>query len=155
MRTVSADPSEIFAKVVSICETWDGVLDDICNAEGLRRSDADVLLVLNGSDGISPGSLARRVGLTSGGITARIDRLERDGLIRRFPDPDDRRGLRVQLTSAGQVMAGSLTEGIRRAQLRALSWLPNRRLHDLGELLHNMERFLVASGPYKDRDSAQ
>jgi DNA-binding MarR family transcriptional regulator len=34
-------------------------------------------------------------------MTNRLDRLERAGLVRRLPDPDDRRGVLVELTKAG------------------------------------------------------
>jgi DNA-binding MarR family transcriptional regulator len=39
--------------------------------------------------------------LSSAGVTSRIDRLERRGLVRRLDDPDDRRGVIVELTEAG------------------------------------------------------
>jgi DNA-binding MarR family transcriptional regulator len=49
----------------------------------------------------SPGHLAEDIGLSSGAMTNRLDRLEEAGLVRRLPDPDDRRGLKVELTDAG------------------------------------------------------
>ena len=49
----------------------------------------------------SPGQLADDLGLSSGAMTNRLDRLEAAGLLRRLPDPDDRRGLKVELTDAG------------------------------------------------------
>ena len=49
----------------------------------------------------SPGHLADDIGLSSGAMTNRLDRLEEAGLVRRTPDPDDRRGLKVELTDAG------------------------------------------------------
>ena len=49
----------------------------------------------------SPGRLAEDIGLSSGAMTNRLDRLEEAGLIRRLPDPDDRRALQVELTDAG------------------------------------------------------
>jgi DNA-binding MarR family transcriptional regulator len=39
--------------------------------------------------------------LSSAGVTSRIDRLERRGLVRRLADPDDRRGVIVELTDQG------------------------------------------------------
>ncbi len=50
----------------------------------------------------SPGKLAEHLELSSGAMTNRLDRLEEDGLIRRLPDPSDRRGVQVELTEAGQ-----------------------------------------------------
>ena len=40
--------------------------------------------------------------LSSAGITSRLDRLERRGLVARHPDPDDRRGIIVELTDHGR-----------------------------------------------------
>jgi DNA-binding MarR family transcriptional regulator len=44
------------------------------------------------------GDLARASGLTTGAVTAVIDRLEKAGWVRRRPDPDDRRRVLVELT---------------------------------------------------------
>ena len=43
--------------------------------------------------------------ITTGAMTSRLDRLERAGLIRRTPDPDDRRGVLVCLTTSGSDVA--------------------------------------------------
>jgi DNA-binding MarR family transcriptional regulator len=49
----------------------------------------------------SPGELARKLELSSGAMTNRLDRLENAGFVRRLPDPDDRRGVHVELTEEG------------------------------------------------------
>jgi DNA-binding MarR family transcriptional regulator len=46
-------------------------------------------------------ALMESLQLTSGTISVRIDRLEREGLVIRLPDPDDQRGVLVRLTEAG------------------------------------------------------
>ena len=43
--------------------------------------------------------------LTSGAITNRIDRVEAQGLVKRLPDPNDRRGTIVRLTQKGRSLA--------------------------------------------------
>jgi DNA-binding MarR family transcriptional regulator len=50
----------------------------------------------------SPGELASSIDLSSGAMTNRLDRLEQAGLIRRLPDPVDRRSIQVELTELGQ-----------------------------------------------------
>ena len=50
----------------------------------------------------SAGSLARRTELSSGAMTNRLDRLEKAGLVRRTPDPEDRRGVLIELTDVGE-----------------------------------------------------
>jgi DNA-binding MarR family transcriptional regulator len=48
------------------------------------------------------GQLAKWADLSSGAMTNRLDRLEQAGFVRRVPDPDDRRGVLVELTDAGR-----------------------------------------------------
>lgn len=48
------------------------------------------------------GDLAQALRVTVGGTSKLVDRVERAGLIRREPDPDDRRASRVALTNAGE-----------------------------------------------------
>ena len=50
----------------------------------------------------SPGELASDLELSSGAMTSRLDRLEEAGLVRRLPDPEDRRGVVVELTEKGR-----------------------------------------------------
>jgi DNA-binding MarR family transcriptional regulator len=50
----------------------------------------------------SPGYLAKRAELTTGAMTNRLDGLEAAGLVQRLPDPDDRRGVIVELTPKGR-----------------------------------------------------
>jgi DNA-binding MarR family transcriptional regulator len=52
--------------------------------------------------GSSPGNLARMMELSSGAMTNRLDRLEEAGLVRRLPDPKDRRGIVVEVTDKGR-----------------------------------------------------
>ena len=49
-----------------------------------------------------PGKLAKRLDLSSGAMTNRLDNMETRGLVRRLDDPEDRRGVIVELTEAGQ-----------------------------------------------------
>jgi DNA-binding MarR family transcriptional regulator len=50
----------------------------------------------------SHGWLCRDLNVSTGAMTNRLDKLERGGLIRRAPDPNDRRGVLLELTAAGQ-----------------------------------------------------
>jgi DNA-binding MarR family transcriptional regulator len=52
-----------------------------------------------------PSEIYRASLLTSGAITNRIDKVEEIGLVTRKRDPDDRRGISVQLTTAGKALA--------------------------------------------------
>ncbi len=50
---------------------------------------------------MTPTQLHNRLLVTSGGMTGRIDRLQRRGLVSRSPAPDDRRSILVELTESG------------------------------------------------------
>jgi len=71
---------------------------------GLNRGEAGALSALRVAGPpyqLSPTRLGRGLMLSSAGMTSRIDRLERRGLVRRLPDPDDRRGVIIELTDQG------------------------------------------------------
>lgn len=72
---------------------------------GLTHAEWGVLTTLRlGSDHCqsSPGELASDLELSSGAMTSRLDRLEQAGLVRRLPDPADRRSIVVELTEKGR-----------------------------------------------------
>jgi|SRR5262245_14304659 len=71
---------------------------------GLNRGEVGALSALRVSGPpyqLSPTRLGRGLMLSSAGMTSRIDRLERRGFVRRLPDPDDRRGVIIELTDQG------------------------------------------------------
>jgi DNA-binding MarR family transcriptional regulator len=72
---------------------------------GLQPGEFDVLATLRRSGEpylLSPTKLYETVMISSGGMTNRLDRLERAGLVERRPDPNDRRGKLIGLTDAGK-----------------------------------------------------
>ncbi|MFI0742265.1 MarR family winged helix-turn-helix transcriptional regulator [Streptomyces sp. NPDC021100] len=70
---------------------------------GLSTGAVDVLVRLCtlGETGANPGDLARSAGMTPRNATGLVDTLEREGLVRRDPDPGDRRSVVVRITPAG------------------------------------------------------
>jgi len=78
---------------------------EVFAAFGIDRGEFDVLATLRRSGEpyrLSPTELFRTLMMSSGGMTSRLDRLERAGLVRRVPDPRDRRSVRVELTDHGR-----------------------------------------------------
>jgi DNA-binding MarR family transcriptional regulator len=72
---------------------------------GLQPGEFDVLATLRRSGEpymLSPTHLYETVMISSGGMTNRLDCLERAGLVERRPDPNDRRGKLIALTDAGK-----------------------------------------------------
>jgi len=70
----------------------------------LGVGEADVLFTLRRAgppNVLSPTQLASSLLVATGTMTNRLDQLETRGLVRRLPDPEDRRGLRIELTPNG------------------------------------------------------
>jgi DNA-binding MarR family transcriptional regulator len=84
---------------------------------------------------LSPGALLRATLVTSGTMTNRIDRLERAGLVRRRPDPEDKRGVLVTLTAAGQARVDAALADLLVAEQALLAGLPEASRHTLAGLL--------------------
>ena len=92
----------------------------------------------------SPGELARLWQVTPAVITGVIDRLERRELVRREPDPDDRRRLRLALTEAG-LAASALVERALTEELAAqLAKAAPQELAELGRSLDLLQRTFAA-----------
>ena len=80
-------------------------LEPVFARHGLQRGEFDVLATLRRSGApfaLTPTDLYQATMLSSGGMTARLDKLEKAGLIARRPNPDDRRGTIVVLTEPGR-----------------------------------------------------
>jgi DNA-binding MarR family transcriptional regulator len=65
---------------------------------GVNRTDLRCLDVLMQRDGVAPSQLSTALGLTTGSVTAMLDRLEKIGYLTRSPDPIDRRKVVVRAT---------------------------------------------------------
>lgn len=74
---------------------------------GLLATDLQLLNFLELYGPSTPGSLARYAGLSSGGVTVALDRLERAGTIRRRANPSDRRSwlISIRPTHARRIAA--------------------------------------------------
>jgi len=104
-------PAQVDLEVEGIVDRIHGLdwrihkmLEETLEEQGLSHSDWKVLISLRWAEPKrrTAGELARRAELTSGTMTARLDHLEREGLVRRLRDPDDRRSVLVELTAKGR-----------------------------------------------------
>jgi DNA-binding MarR family transcriptional regulator len=108
-------PAEVDVDVEGIVDRIGGLnwrirkmLEETLAEQDLSHGDWKVLMALQWAESQrrSAGELARRVELTSGTMTTRIDHLEAEGLVRRVGDPNDRRSVLVELTAKGRKKTG-------------------------------------------------
>jgi DNA-binding MarR family transcriptional regulator len=77
----------------------DAALDKLAAARlGVSLTDLQCLNIVESRQGMTAGALATESGLTTGAVTAVIDRLERAGYARRVRDEQDRRKVKVEVT---------------------------------------------------------
>ena len=108
---------------------------------GLQVGEADVLLTLRRAGDpyrLSPTRLAQSLLISTGAMTNRLDRLEARGLVRREPDPGDRRSLQVALTSDGRALVDEVVGGHVENELQMLSVLGKGEREELTRILRKL-----------------
>jgi DNA-binding MarR family transcriptional regulator len=107
----------------------------------VKASYGSILIPLFEQDGLRMGEIARRARLSKQTMTTMVRLCERDGLVERRPDPDDRRATRVYLTAKAkrfrtraEHVLGTLESQVETALGRRDSRNLRRSLADLQEL---------------------
>jgi DNA-binding MarR family transcriptional regulator len=98
------------AEVRAYQNALDKADDAVAEVLGINRTDARCLDIVDQHERITPGQLGVEAGLTTGAVTAVVDRLERAGLIRRVRDDEDRRRVWLEVTPAASETIGTLFE---------------------------------------------
>ncbi len=82
---------------------------------GLNLTESLCLTILGIKNVSSPSELARYTGLTTGATTTMLDRLEKKHFLRRRANPDDRRGVLIEIDDHYSALAADLVKGIQKA----------------------------------------
>jgi DNA-binding MarR family transcriptional regulator len=102
---LDVEPLHVLSRVSRLARHLDRARRAAFAANDMESWEFDVLTALRRAGPpyqMSPGKLLHATLVTSGTMTNRIDRLELAGLVRRGPDPHDKRGVLVQLTDVGR-----------------------------------------------------
>ena len=94
----------IVERVQHLNKHLDHAVNETLAGYGIDRGEWRILTALRRSGEpyrLSPGVLARYLGLSAAAMTNRLNRMEKAGLVQRLPDVDDRRGVQVELTRDG------------------------------------------------------
>jgi MarR family transcriptional regulator, organic hydroperoxide resistance regulator len=90
---------------------------------GLGLTDMQMLHMLQLYGASTPGQLAKWTGLSSGGVTVALDRLEKGGYVRRGPNPEDRRSLLISLVPGKLRKVAAMYDGVEKETRRMLETL--------------------------------
>jgi len=114
---------------------------------GLTMTDVQVVSVLQLFGPSTPSRLGAATGLSSGGITVALDRLEKAGYVQRRPNPADRRSLMIALVPSALTKIGKYFEGANAGARKALATLPDRDLDAVISFFEAMAAHRTAGGP--------
>ncbi|MGI8688248.1 MAG: MarR family winged helix-turn-helix transcriptional regulator [Thermomicrobiales bacterium] len=95
---------------------------------GIHPTDLECADMLNWTGPITAGKIAGLTGLTTGAVTALINRLERAGFVRRARDPDDKRRVIVHPIAERQAAVAPFFAPLVRAMMAVLAHYDDREL---------------------------
>jgi len=138
---LDATPMGVFARVFHLSRVLEQRLEKVFKKHGLSNWAFDVLVALRRAGPPfrqTPTELFNSLLLSSGAMTNRIDRLEQAGLVKRVPDPADRRGVLVQLTPKGVKLIDAVMPEHLENETSILRNLPPAERRQLTDLLRRL-----------------
>ncbi len=131
-------PVAVIGRISRLARLLEAELETTLNEHGLNAGEFSVLTALRRAgrpSQLSPSELSRGLLVTSGGMTKRLATLERRGLIKRAPAPDDGRSSLVVLTHEGKRVVDETLPDHLENEARLLASLPRKDREDLARLL--------------------
>jgi len=139
--SIDTGPLEVTGRLSRIGPLLGRRQEAVFSRFGVNRGEVGALSALRVTGPphrLSPTRLGRGLMLSSAGVTSRIDRLERRGLVRRLPDPDDRRGVIVELTDEGGRLVDEAVAAVAESDRQLLARLDADEIAQLQALLKKL-----------------
>lgn len=138
---LDASPMGVIGRIGRLQSHLDRLLAEVFGEFELGRGEFDVLATLRRAGEpfrLNPRVLTGRLMLSAAAMTNRLDNLERRGLIRRLPDPADRRALLIELTRDGRrTIDRAMTRHVANED-RILAALTKKERRELAALLRKL-----------------
>ncbi|MEU9066436.1 MULTISPECIES: MarR family winged helix-turn-helix transcriptional regulator [Streptomyces] len=145
---LDTSPLEVLARLHRSYLQYQSRLTSRLDEHGLSVAGFDVLTALRRSGApyrLTAGQLAASGLVSSAGVTLRLDRLEKDGLLVRERDAEDRRVVYSRLTEAGLAKVDEVFSEHLENERRMLGGLSPAEHRQLSRLLSKLERSIVDS----------
>lgn len=133
----------------------DGLDQRAANRFGISRTDLHLIDRLRSEGTQKPSQLASSLGLTSGGLSIALERLERIGYIRRSQHPDDRRSVLVEATETIGPLEDEVFGPLIERMTRLLDTYSNAELATLWDYLARAAEVISQSGPGAEVTSSE
>ena len=138
---LDVSPLQVLSRVSRLARHLDLARRAAFAEHGLEVWSFDVLSALRRSGAphqLTPGQLVTSTLVTSGTMTNRVDRLVAAGLVERHPDPADRRGVLVRLTTAGASRVDAAMADLLSRERRLLAVLGEQEQARLADVLRSL-----------------
>jgi DNA-binding MarR family transcriptional regulator len=146
----SARRLEVFAAMRWLSGRSHQFMERSVDRYGLSEGRMQVLMRLRHQGDCPLGALADAMHVSARNVTGLVDHLERDGLVSRVPDTDDRRSVRAHLTEEGQRLIEQVWKEVSQRSLVLVQDMPQEDLdivrHTCLELIRRMESQLGQEG---------
>ena len=129
----------VTARISRLARHLRRAIDGLLEPFGMTGVQLGLLIRLDRTDGLVQAELGRRMAIEPATLTGIVQRLEREGWVRRSCDPDNRRLQRVWLTDKARATLPALRREQSRHRRRALSGLNTADLAQLESLLDRIE----------------
>lgn len=110
----------------------------IAEKMGLSVTEHKALDLLSRQGPITAGQLAEVTGLTTGAITGMVDRLEKAGFVRRVPDPNDRRKIRIEAVIEKYEVVGGIFASLGQAMNELLQTYNDKELKIIHDFMSRL-----------------
>jgi len=110
----------------------------VADRVGLHLTDMQCVNLLDLLGPVTPGRLAECTGLTTGGVTVMLDRLEKAGMVKREPNPNDRRSVLVRVNPKKLRKINKLYRKISEQLEAFLSETPEEELRSVADFFSRM-----------------
>ena len=135
---LDVEPMQVLSRISRLARHLDITRRGAFADHGLESWGFDVLAALRRQGPpfqLTPGALLRATLVTSGTMTNRVDRLAAEGLVRREPDPRDKRGVLVTLTGQGRERVDAALADLLRRERVLLAGLDSGQRRHLADLM--------------------
>lgn len=141
LPSADADVLGVVGRIQYLGNRYESAANNALKPLGIKFTDFDVLGTLRRTGKpykLSPTQLCNAVLITSGAMTAALDRLEDAGLIDREADPEDRRARLASLTSKGIEITDKAAKARFSVARKSMAVLSNKEKQTLENLLRKL-----------------
>ncbi|MFA0087815.1 MarR family winged helix-turn-helix transcriptional regulator [Vibrio sp. 10N.261.51.F12] len=134
---LETEPMAMMGRMMRLAKYMENQVAEVHKKYDLKMGEFDVLATLRRSGTpyqLTPSELIDSMMLTSGAMTNRLDKLESKGYISRTHSEEDRRSVRVKLTSGGLVLIDKMIEehvDVQRELVQSLSKPQKKNMNQL------------------------